>query len=315
MHGRSLLKLGARALVACALLGLVVWLAQPAQLARSLSQASLPLFTAALAVSILSNVASAIRWAYIARVLGLVAAIPRLIAAYARGMTLNAVLPGATLSGDALRTYELHRTGNPLGLSALSVVLDRASGLWVLCLVSGGFALAAATRHGLDAYPVAITYAPAFTAALAVAAIAPLALFLPLPTRLGRLMADGARFVVTVLRSRAELARQLFWSAAVQLLSITALWVCAQAVGLVMPFWVIAVSAAPIFIMAAIPLGFAGWGTRELAAIAVLAAFGVPPGQAAATAILYGLCALAQAVLAIPLLLRRRPPATEDAPR
>src|SRR5258708_37275262 len=52
-------------------------------------------------------------------------------------MTLNVVLRGATVSGDLLRGYQLaQQQGNPLLRSGLSVLLDRLSGLWILCAAS-----------------------------------------------------------------------------------------------------------------------------------------------------------------------------------
>ena len=53
-------------------------------------------------------------------------------------------------------------------------------------------------------------------------------------------------------------------------------------------------AAAPIFIMAAVPLGWAGFGARELSAVVVLGLLGVPADQATACALLYGLAAVVQ---------------------
>ena len=94
------------------------------------------MFALAVLVAISGNLLSVTRWALIARALGLVAPMPRLILMYARGITTNMVLPGAMLSGDLLRSVQLSRLGNPFGSSALSVFLDRFSGLWMLCGLS-----------------------------------------------------------------------------------------------------------------------------------------------------------------------------------
>jgi len=75
---------------------------------------------------------SAARWAYIARALSLTAPTLPLVTMYARGMTSNTLLPGATVSGDLLRSYELSRLGNPILESTASVAFDRFSGLWTL---------------------------------------------------------------------------------------------------------------------------------------------------------------------------------------
>src|SRR6478672_4354362 len=82
------------------------------------------------------STANGSRWAAIARGLGRASPLPAAVASYFRGMTMNVLLPGATVSGDLLRVYELSRLGNPLLRSGLSVLLDRLSGLWVLCAMS-----------------------------------------------------------------------------------------------------------------------------------------------------------------------------------
>jgi uncharacterized membrane protein YbhN (UPF0104 family) len=57
-------------------------------------------------------------------------------------------------------------------------------------------------------------------------------------------------------------------------------------------------------------VSFGGWGTREAAAALSLGAFGVPAPVAVAISLLYGLFALAQAIVGAGLLIaaRHRPP-------
>ncbi len=62
-------------------------------------------------------------------------------------------------------------------------------------------------------------------------------------------------------------------------------------------------AAAPIFIMGAMPLGWGGFGARELSAVVVLGALGVAPEQATVTALLYGISMVLQGVFAAPLFL------------
>jgi hypothetical protein len=62
-------------------------------------------------------------------------------------------------------------------------------------------------------------------------------------------------------------------------------------------------AAAPIFIMGAMPLGWGGFGARELSAVVVLGALGVAPEQATVTALLYGISAVLQGVVAAPLFV------------
>ena len=229
----------------------------------------------------------------------------RLILMYARGITTNMLLPGATLSGDLLRSYQLAGLGNPFLRAALSVFFDRFSGLWVLCVMSllaaagmavAGLSAAAELPAGLGGYILLL-------AGIAVAPLIPWptawlrAVPLPVLTRL----ADALEALRDRLRTeRAALLRSLWLSVAVQILSAGTLWVCSRAVGVELSYFSMLAAAAPIFIMAALPVGIAGFGTRELAAVLVLGFFGVPGDQATATALLYGLAAVAQGVLAAP---------------
>lgn len=257
-------------------------------------------FTAAVAASVVSNVFSAARWAAIARGLGLLAPFGAAVAMYFRGMTMNVLLPGATVSGDVLRAYQLSRLHNPLLAAGLSVLLDRLSGLWILCACSlvallGGMAigLVPATRESA-----------LYLAGLAVALAGP---WLPLP------VARAEKLRREALASRGPLVRSAWLSVLVQVFSAAALWLCGYAAGVPLSYPVMLAAAAPIFIMGAVPLGWGGFGAREAAAVVVLGTIGVPPEQATATALLYGVSAVLQGIAAAPLFLVRSEGA--DAPR
>jgi uncharacterized membrane protein YbhN (UPF0104 family) len=289
------------------LLALVIWYAQPAALARQLASVERGWFVLALLLAIAANLVSASRWAAIARALDLVAPTGRLILMYARGVTTNVLLPGATLSGDLLRSYQLSSLGNPFLRSALSVFFDRLSGLWVLCVLSLLAALGVLALQGAHA-PAGLGW---YVLGLVALILAP---FLPWPTgplrtsSFAALRRAGER--VDALRERLRAARPALlrsaWlSAVVQALSAATLWVCGIAVGVQLSFWLMLAAAAPIFIMAALPIGVAGFGTRELAAVLVLGYAGVSAEQATATSLLFGLCAVVQGLLAAPLFLAK----------
>ena len=304
-HLKLALRVGAGVLV----LALVVWYAHPAQLAHKLSGANVWQFALAVFVAISANLASAARWAAIARALGLVAPTARLALMYARAITTNILLPGATVSGDLLRSYQLASLDNPFMRSALSVFFDRFSGLWVLCVLSllaVGWVVVSGVPLPSGARQTGLLW---YVALLAVIVVAPL---LPWPTAwLGAVPMPGFGTLavrVHALRSRLSEARpalikSVWLSLGVQVLSACTLWVCSLSVGMSLSYPVILAAAAPIFIMAALPLGVAGFGTRELAAVLVLGSLGVPGDQATACALLYGLCAVAQGIAAAPLFL------------
>lgn len=303
---RTVLRWG----TAAALLSLILWLAGPQKLLHTLTGVDAVYFLLALLFSIASNLVSAARWAHLARLLGLFAPTARLVVFYARGITANSILPGATLSGDMLRSYQLHRLGNSLLSSGISVLFDRVSGLWVLCLMSL-FAAALAWGGGNQLSGANLWQAAAVAGALAAAIVLPFSLvlgrwwgWLPLK-KLVSVIDQSVEAMRALLRSRLGLFQQIGYSLAVQALSIAALWLCAFAAGLSVPFLIMAALAGPIFIMAAVPAGLGGWGTRELAAILLFGALGYSAELAATTGILYGLCGLAQAILAVPLMMKR----------
>jgi uncharacterized membrane protein YbhN (UPF0104 family) len=300
---RAALRVG----VGLAVLALVAWHADLPSLAAALRGASPSLFAAAALTAICANLVSSARWAAIARALGLTAPTLRLVPAYARGITANTLLPGGTLSGDLLRSYQLARMGNPFLRCALSVFFDRFSGLWVLCVMSLlaalGLALSGLAHAGLPAGTLG------YVAALGGIVLAP---FLPWPTGWLRVVAIRPLLALALkldqlrerIRSeRGVLLRSVWLSVLVQVLSALALWICLRAVGAELSYFATLAAAAPIFIMAALPLGVAGFGTRELGAVLVLGFLGVPADQATAASLLFGLTVVAQGLLGAPLFL------------
>jgi hypothetical protein len=284
----------------------VVWYAEPTGLWAKLRRADPALFALAVAVGIASNVVSAVRWAVIARGLGLSAPTAPLILMYARGITTNILLPGATLSGDLLRSVQLSRLGNPFMPAALSVFLDRFSGLWTLCVLSLLSAAGVLLSGGMDRLQLA--WYMLGLAALSGAPFVPMRLQRLRCSRLALLssFADAwERLQARLRQARPALIGSVWQSLAVQLLSAATLWVCAQAVGVSLSYAVMLAAAAPIFIMAAVPIGIAGFGTRELAAVMVLGVAGLPGDQATATALLYGFTTVMQGLLAAPLFLAK----------
>jgi uncharacterized membrane protein YbhN (UPF0104 family) len=217
------------------------------------------------------------------------------------------------LSGDVLRSVQLSRLGNPIGGSALSVFLDRFSGLWMLCGMSLIATLAVlvwklATGGG-PAVP--LERLAGYMLALAVGLIVPV---MPLPFAklqrsrarvIAKLAAQWERLELGVQRARPALLASAWRSFGVQFLAACTLWICGLSVGVTLPYPVMLGAAAPIFIMASMPIGFAGFGTREVAAVVVLGALGVPSEQATATGLLYGMATVVQGILGAPLFFTK----------
>ena len=247
-----------------------------------------------------SNVVSAWRWRALARWLGAEMRWPDALRWYFQAIGLNALLPGAVVGGDVYRAVVLQRTGQGKAASSLSVLLDRLSGLWMLCAIG---ALGAAVAAPVLAPEVRVPQAW-FVAAM----LAGTALWIALPWVLLWWLGqrDAARlpaWLQPLLQAaqkpdfHAQMLVQAASSVLVQVLSAGALALGGLALGIHLPVEAWAFAMAPIFLMAALPVSVGGWGTREAASAAALAPFGVPAVVAVGVGLIYGVYALVQGAL------------------
>ncbi len=285
-----------RGLLGLALLAAVVALADPERVLAQLRHAQPGWLLAGLAAAIASNIVSALRWRALARWLGADVSGRDATRWYFQAIGLNALLPGAVVGGDVYRAVVLRRAGQDTAASSWSVVLDRVSGLWMLCAIGG---LGAAACAGVLAPWLRLP--SGFFVALMLAGTA---LWLVLPWALPWLLARSRRAWLAPLRAaaaRPDFGRQLRWqaaaSAAVQGLSAAALAAGGLALGVAQPAAVWAWAIAPVFLMAALPVSVGGWGTREAAAVVALAPFGVAAPAAVGVGVVYGLYGLVQGAL------------------
>ena len=285
-----------RGLLGGALLVAVIALADPARVLAQLRQAHVGWLLAGLAAAVASNVVSALRWRALARWLGADVSVRDATRWYFQAIGLNALLPGAVLGGDVYRAVVLRRAGQDTLASSWSVVLDRVSGLWMLCAIGGlGAALCADVLAPWLRLPAA-----AFAALM----LAVTALWLDTPWTLPALLRRwGVRWLAPLRAAaqRPDFNRQMGWqalaSAAVQVLSAAALAGGGLALGVQLPLAAWAFAIAPVFLMAALPVSVGGWGTREAAAVASLAPFGVAAPAAVGVGVIYGLYQLAQGAM------------------
>jgi uncharacterized membrane protein YbhN (UPF0104 family) len=297
---RRIARLAVRLAISFALLGAIVWAVDSAGLWRRLARADFSWFLLAVVLGILANVVSAWRWLTISRHLGLSATAGQLLPAYGRGVTLNTILPGATLGGDAYRAVVLQKLGNPMLKAAASVALDRLSGLWALFVISW-FAWLALAFAGDTPLPPASVHLHVVGIACAVAA--PF-----LARRLAdRLALDPHAWPARLLRLLSETARlaqvTFVSSAVVQLATIAALWAALHAVTPDVPLLYLVAIAAPVFLATALPVSVGGYGTREAAIAAYYLLAGLPAEVAVAGGLLHGLAVTLQGALWAPLFL------------
>ena len=285
-----------RGLLGLALLGAVIALADPARVLAQLRQAHIGWLLVGLVAAIASNLVSALRWRALARWLGADVGVRDATRWYFQAIGLNALLPGAVVGGDVYRAVVLRRAGQPTLASSWSVVLDRVSGLWMLCAIGG---LGAAVCADVLAPWLRLS-----SGVLIALMLAGTALWLALPWAMPWLLRRWRPGWLAPLRAaverpdfNAQLGWQVIASAAVQILSAAALAGGGLALGVQLSPWAWAFAIAPVFLMAALPVSVGGWGTREAAAVASLAPFGVAAPAAVGVGVIYGLYQLAQGAM------------------
>lgn len=327
------------------LLALLLVVVDPRAVLRATAGAQPGWLGIGLACAVSANVVSALRWWALARWLGADVGPGWAVARYFGGVALNALLPGAVVGGDVYRAHALVRAGLPWAPAGSSVLVDRLGGLWVLVAVglmgaSVGLAGAAADVPALQALgmpPLGLPIAAAAGLALGVLMMTgPVVLVAALrsprlrhgsdghapdPAAPADALADRLQGLRRAARSvpafcqrpgaQRQLALQLGLSVAVQAGSIAALACAGVSLGVALDAWAWVSAAAPVFVMAALPVSFGGWGSREAACIAALGLFGVAAPLALGVGLLYGLGALAQALPGALLLAAERRAAGE----
>lgn len=310
VSSRRRLWLALRLIGAPLLLGGVVGWAGPQAIWSALRAADGRWLVAGLLCACAANVSAAWRWGELARWLGHAVSARWSVAVYFQASAINALLPGAVVGGDLFRAWQLQREGCPRGAAGLSVVLDRLSGLWILFALAalglfGGLDTPEMQRLlGLLHVPDAWGTAWLALALLVAVLVLPLGVLLALAALAGRGARPGSRRAAAVeLLQRPGGLNQYLWQATasllVQLFTVCAVICAARAFGVSLPAWLIAVTTAPILLLASMPVSFGGWGTREAAAVAGWSVFGVAPPLAVAAAATYGGYALLQAPLAL----------------
>jgi uncharacterized membrane protein YbhN (UPF0104 family) len=280
---RRLLRLG----VSAGLLALLAWRLDVGEVALRLGDLRPGWVFGALAVSVVQVVASAWRWRYTARRLGLDLPMGVATREYYLATLLNQVLPGG-VAGDVTRAWR-HADRAVSGTGAISaVLLDRLSGQAVMtavALLSGAVLLV-----GSGAGP-----APGVAGASVIVGAALILAWV------------GSRLVPRVMRFPpvariVEDARRALWGSAlpVQLaasLAVVASYLAvfvmaARSVGVGTPLPTLLPLVAPVLVTMLIPITVAGWGLREGAAGALWHSVGLTAADGVAVSVAYGLLVL-----------------------
>lgn len=296
-----------RALVSLGLLAaLALWL-DPMAIARQVRGLDPAWLAAALALGTLQFALSAERWRRTAARLDVPLGKRRALAEYYVAGFANQVLPGGVL-GDAGRAWRHSRTSGRPGPAVRAVILERASGQFVLLLAV--FAALAVTEPGARLLEVLDTPAdPGWMIAGLCVVLSTAGLFAA--WRGGRMpgwLASLGRDAHRALLARGAWPGQLALSLAVLATYCAMFAFAGRMIGVQVPSPTLALIAPVVLLAMLVPISVAGWGVRETAAAGVWVALGWPAAEGVAVSVAYGaLCLLASlpgaAIAAVSVLL------------
>ena len=252
---------------AVALLAVVIWRLGTGPFLAGVKAVDGRALLAAGAIFFLTTVCSAWRWTIVSRGLGLRLSLPAAVAAYYRAVFLNLMLP-AGVAGDVHRGVRHGREVQDVGRGMRAVVWERGAGQVVQI---------ALTVVVLLVLPNPVRSAMPFVAAGALA-LAVGAILLS-RNRRPRWLQD-ALLAILLTTTIAVLGYVLLFLVAARTVGVTA------PISRLLPLALLAV-------LAMVLPSVAGWGPREGATAWVFAAAGLGAAQGAATAVAYGVLALA----------------------
>jgi uncharacterized membrane protein YbhN (UPF0104 family) len=252
----------------------------PGELLTTLRRVHPVTLASALALYVLGQGLSALRWCGLGRAVGLHRPLSDYLRVYAIGMFFNLFGP-STLGGDAIRVWYLGR-GRQRLLAAGSVLFDRLSGLAMLV------ALAAAAQLAFRPHlprPLAVGVVTAGLALLVGWLACPwLVRILPLEHRL-------RRHVEQELTPFWRDASLLAWAAALSLVfhvsQVGVQYLLGRATGVTLPFAYCLVFHPLVVLATALPVSLGGFGVREGGYVWLLGWIGVAPSEAVALSLLW----------------------------
>jgi uncharacterized membrane protein YbhN (UPF0104 family) len=281
---RSLRRWASPAL-AVVVLAVVIWRLGTGPFVGGLEAVDGRALLAAAGIGLVTTVCGAWRWTIVARGLGLRLSLPAAVAAYYRALFLNLALPGG-VAGDVHRGVRHGSDVDDVPGALRAVVCERAAGqvVQVVLTISVLLLLPSPVRASM----------PLVAAAVVASAVVLVAVIRS--ARGGSRWARVRRAVLADVRDgvlRRNALPAIVLATTVAVLGYVALFfVAARTVGVTAPISRL-LPLALLAILAMVLPSIAGWGPREGATAWVFGAAGLGADRGAATAVAYGVLALA----------------------
>ena len=245
---------------------------------------------AALAIGLLTTVASAWRWCLIARRLGLPLTLRAAVSDYYRGLLLNAVLPAGVL-GDVHRAVSHGRQSGDVVRGVRAVVFERAAGQVVL--IALGVAVLVTGSVPVEVPDLGV---PVVALALAVLACS---------AKVRRAVRTTWADARTALLNRHVLPKVTLLSTAALAGHVALFLVAADTAGVRAATTGLLPLAVLALLVMAVPLNVGGFGPREAFLAVAFGAAGLGAAQGLATGVVYGVLALIGSLPGVVVLCRR----------
>lgn len=268
-------------MVSLALLGFLLGRVDRAQVAALLLEANPMLLSLAFAATVAAWLLNTYKWQLLLRALGHVPTYRSLLALNYIGIFYSLVLPGQ-VSGEVMKGVRLVRSGCPAAHGAVSIGVDRLTG--VLALGVLGLAGLLATPQ-IDVSRSLLWFAVAVTALTAGA----LLFMAARPPRMGSWFPRARPFsyvrsplsalwqaLAAYGNARSVLLRALVLAVGFQVLVTFSNYLAALAVGVEVPFMGLVWIVALVSLAHMLPVSFAGLGVREGAYVFFISQYGVP---------------------------------------
>lgn len=299
MPGRRGLAVAAKLALTLAILGYLLHRSSARDVLEHMQRASSAWLALAVLQLALQPGLATWKWWLVLRALGSPLPFGRLFGVNYVGVFFSQVLP-STIGGDALRIWFAAREGVPARAAINAVALDRATTL-VGLLLAALLGMPWSAPRLRDVHPSLPVVIPALLmaglvglGALAVAdrvvGLAPALARRAALRALAALAEDARRALADPGRALAQLGLAL---ASVTNLVVTC-WLIGRALGLPLGLGDLLSVMPAVFFVSSVPVTLSGWGTRELATVALLA---TSREQAMALSVLFALCSL---VVALP---------------
>jgi len=269
-----------RLLVSVALLSWVAWRTDWAHVAEAFAHLQVWLWLAALALYLLTQVVSGLRWQLLARPLGFQRSLAQFIGFTYIGMYFNLLLP-TSVGGDVVRAWYLHGGNGRRTPAFLTVLLDRLSGLLVLLALACGASLVCPIE--LPTWVRASVWGVATCALFGAATVPLLARSTDRFDRVRRLI-DASR----MYRDRPLLLLGTTGlSVVVQVANVVTVWLIGEAIQAPVPgsyYWIV---VPMVSLLTLLPVSVNGMGIREGGMVLFLAPLGINEGTALTLAFLW----------------------------